>query len=110
MVQQQEPPQLLQLLLLGKLQGDGGDGDVVDIIDLNEEEDREQEQQRQQKLFQESGADCVLVHVKQGPSTAQDKQQGRQGVRWQPLKESGNDGMADNTPVYQPSLIFVVRF
>jgi hypothetical protein len=72
MVQQQEPPMLLQLLLLGKLQGGGGEGDVVEVIDLNEEEDREQEQQRQQQLFQESGADCVVVHVKQGVSATQD--------------------------------------
>jgi hypothetical protein len=66
MVQQQEPPMLLQVLLLGKLQGGGGEGEVVEVVDLAADDDREQEQQRQQRLFEESGADCMVVRVKQG--------------------------------------------
>jgi hypothetical protein len=66
MVQQQEPPMLLQLLLLGKLQDGGGEGEVVEVVDLAAEDDMAQEQQQQQQLFAESGADCMVVCVKQG--------------------------------------------
>jgi hypothetical protein len=80
MVQQQEPPMLLQLLLLGKLQGGGGEGDVVEIIDLAEGEERQEEQQRQQQLFEDSGADCAVVHVKQAVQSTQDAAARTSGV------------------------------
>jgi hypothetical protein len=72
MVQQQEPPMLLQVLLLGKVHGGGRDEstDVVEYVNLAEDDDREQEQQRQQQLFEESGEDCLMVHVEQGSAAS----------------------------------------
>jgi hypothetical protein len=70
MVQQQEPPMLLQVLLLGRVQGFEKEGDVVEYVDLAGDDDREQEQQRQQQLFEESGGDCMMVHVEQGPAAS----------------------------------------
>ena len=63
MAQQQDPPLLLQLLLLGKLQEDYQDNCVVSYINLATDDDREQEQQRQQQLCEKSGEDCLMVHA-----------------------------------------------